>query len=107
MKNKRSVKKPFATPVAIQSKWLYIVQSFLWQHWFAIIIVILGTLVRVYDLPNRAILFPDAGRDLLVAAQAVKENTLPLLGIPSSVPRFKQGPLTIWLQMGIFRIVQR
>lgn len=80
------------------------VKKFLWQHWFAIIIVALGTWFRVFDLPNRAILFPDAGRDLLVAAQAVQDKTIPLLGIPSSVPRFKQGPLTIWLQMVIFQV---
>ncbi len=81
-----------------------IVKSFLRQHWLAILVVALGTWVRVYDLPNRAIVFPDAGRDLLVAAQAVEDKTIPLLGIPSSVPRFKQGPLTIWLQMVIFQV---
>lgn len=105
MKNKRSAQKTIKNPIVTRPNWLLVMRSFLWQHWFAIVIVILGTWVRVHDLPNRAILFPDAGRDLLVAAQAVKDNTLPLLGIPSSVPRFKQGPLTIWLQMGIFQIV--
>lgn len=86
------------------SQFLKDIHSILWQNWLAIIVVVLGTWIRVHDLPNRAILFPDAGRDLLVAAQAVHTKTVPLLGIPSSVPRFKQGPLTIWLHMTIFSL---
>lgn len=103
---KKKLKPSISTPITFSQLPLKAqIRYFIWQHWFAIIIVVLGTWIRVYDLPNRAILFPDAGRDLLVAAQAVQDKTIPLLGIPSSVPRFKQGPLTIWLQMAIFQIV--
>lgn len=81
-----------------------LIWQFLTHHWLALVLVLIGTWVRVYDLPNLAIVFPDAGRDLEVAATAVKSNTLPLQGIPSSVPRFKQGPLSIWLNMSLIHI---
>jgi len=38
---------------------------------------------------------------MLVAEDAVRQQQLPLLGISSSVPRFKQGPVTIWIEMVI------
>jgi 4-amino-4-deoxy-L-arabinose transferase-like glycosyltransferase len=67
-------------------------------------VMVLATLWRVWNIDQTAILFSDAGRDLLVAADSVKQGTLPLLGIPSSVPRFHQGPVTIWLEMAGFLV---
>jgi hypothetical protein len=74
-------------------------------HWLAICLVSLGTWLRFAHLPEQGILFSDSGRDLIVAAEAVEQHELPLLGIPSSVPRFRQGPLTIWLSMAIYSVV--
>ena len=75
----------------------------LWtQHWLAILLIAWGTWLRFDHLQTHAIIFGDSARDLLVAAESVQTRTLPLLGIPSSVPRFKQGPLTIWLNMLIY-----
>lgn len=68
-------------------------------------VVIGAAFLRSYQLKSKAILFGDAGRDLLVAQQAVESGQLPLVGIPSSVPRFHQGPLTIWLQLIIYLLV--
>jgi len=48
------------------------------------------------------IFFSDAGQDFLAASQAVEIRSIPLLGIPSSVPRFRQGPIMVWLIMIIF-----
>lgn len=81
------------------------IKAFLTQQWLAIILISLGTFLRFHHLPEKGILFGDSGHDLLVAAKAVETNTLPVLGIPSSVPRFHQGPLTIWLSMAIYTIV--
>ncbi len=74
------------------------------KHWLIICIVLLGAFLRTWKLDTHAILFSDAGRDLLAAQEAVKSGTIPLLGIPSSVPRFHQGPLTIWLHMVVYLI---
>ncbi|MEX0895410.1 MAG: glycosyltransferase family 39 protein [Patescibacteria group bacterium] len=62
-------------------------------------IVLVAAILRFWQLDSQMILFPDAGHDLLVAAQAVEERSVPLLGIPSSIPIFKQGPIAIWLMM--------
>ncbi|MFZ5376902.1 MAG: glycosyltransferase family 39 protein [Patescibacteria group bacterium] len=69
------------------------------SHWMIIIIIIIGSYLRFYKLNELAILFGDSGRDILAATSAVEEGSIPLLGIPSSVPRFRQGPLSIWLVM--------
>lgn len=75
-----------------------------WSRFFKenlvmLVVVCVATWLRVWQLDSHGILFSDAGRDLLVAHQAVEDNTFPLLGIPSSVPRFKQGPVSIWIEM--------
>ncbi|HCC84719.1 MAG TPA: hypothetical protein DEP87_03485, partial [Candidatus Pacebacteria bacterium] len=75
------------------------------QHGLAILLISLGTWLRFYQLPAKGILFGDSGHDLLLAAESVEQRQLPLLGIASSVPRFHQGPLTIWLNMVIYSLV--
>lgn len=74
-------------------------QSFIITNWMIMFIICIATWLRVWQLEDKAILFSDAGRDLRVASQSLEQKTVPLLGIPSSVPRFKQGPVTIWIEM--------
>lgn len=69
------------------------------ENLLLILIFLIAALIRTWDFPNSLILFDDAGRDLEVAEQSLENRTLPLLGIASSVPRFKQGPVTIWFEM--------
>lgn len=69
------------------------------QNWIIIGIVLVGVLLRTWQLDTKAIFFGDAARDVLVAADAVRNHDLPLLGIPSSMPQFKQGPVAIWISM--------
>lgn len=69
-----------------------------------ILIFLVATIIRTWDLSNTAIFFDDAGHDLLIAKQSLEQKTLPLLGIASSVPRFKQGPVTIWYEMVLIKI---
>ena len=68
-------------------------------HKYIIGIVIAATILRTWMLQTKAIFFGDAARDLFVARTSLLTRTLPLLGIPSSVPRFHQGPVTIWIEM--------
>lgn len=76
--------------------------EFLKEHALLVVIIFAATFLRVWQLNSHAIFFGDAARDLLVAEESVKTTSLPLLGIPSSVPRFKQGPLTIWMEMLVY-----
>lgn len=69
------------------------------QHWAILIVLVLATVLRVWQLDSQAIFFGDAGHDVLSAITALEEKKLPLLGIPSSVPRFRQGPVTVWIEM--------
>lgn len=73
--------------------------TLLQQHGAIVLVVILATFLRVWQLDTHGILFGDAAHDLLVAMDSVDQRQLPLLGIASSVPQFKQGPVAIWLAM--------
>src|SRR5690606_35991816 len=59
-------------------------------------IVALATFIRIYNLEQWMPFISDQGRDFLAAREILTDNKVPLLGIPSSVPRFKQGPLYVW-----------
>lgn len=69
------------------------------MHWLILTIVVIATWLRVWQLDTLAIFIGDAGHDIQSAITAVETKTLPLLGIESSVPRFKQGPLAVWLHI--------
>lgn len=68
------------------------------------LVVTAAAYLRLWQLDSLGILYGDAARDILVAQRAVETNTLPLVGIPSSVPTFHQGPYSIWLIMIITAI---
>ncbi len=72
------------------------------EHWPIVAIVVLATWLRTWQLTENSIFFGDAAHDLWSAKQAVEHRELPLLGIASSVPRFKQGPLTVWIEMVVY-----
>ncbi len=80
------------------------IKKFIKDNWLITLIIFSAALLRSWNLDDNGILFGDAARDLLVAKQAIISHHLPLLGIPSSIPRFHQGPLTIWLEMIIYSI---
>lgn len=75
---------------------------FLRKNWLIFLIIMSAAFLRSWQLNMQGILFSDAGRDLLVAQSAVETKQLPLVGIPSSIPRFHQGPLTIWIEMLVY-----
>lgn len=78
--------------------------KFIKDNWVITVIIFAAALIRSWDLADRGILFSDAAKDLLVAKQSVESRNIPLLGIPSSMPEFHQGPLTIWLEMIIYSV---
>jgi 4-amino-4-deoxy-L-arabinose transferase-like glycosyltransferase len=64
-----------------------------------VLIIALASWLRVWQLNTQMIFFGDAAHDMLTAHQALLDRQLPLLGIESSVPRFRQGPVAIWIIM--------
>jgi len=88
-----------------KSSWPGVCINFIQTNLLIVLIVLLASGLRLWQLDNKAIFFGDAGRDLLQAAESVRSGTVPLLGIPSSIPRFHQGPVTIWIEMLIFALV--
>ena len=74
------------------------------KNWLMMLIVLAAALLRTWQIDSQGILFGDAARDLYAAQEAIENRQLPLLGIPSSVPRFHQGPLTIWLEMFVYAL---
>ncbi|MCX6816332.1 MAG: glycosyltransferase [Candidatus Beckwithbacteria bacterium] len=67
------------------------------QNWQIILIVLLASWLRFYRLPETMTFIGDQGRDYLAAREMVQSGHWPLVGIPSSVPWLRQGPLFIWL----------
>lgn len=70
-------------------------------NFILIFIFLLATILRTWDIPNRIIFFDDAAYDIRQAQAAIENKTIPLLGIPSSLPKFRQGPVTVWANMGL------
>lgn len=75
------------------------VLEFLKEHSILVLLIVLATFLRTYQLNTHGIFFFDAGHDLLAAHQAFTDGNLPLVGITSSRPWLHQGPLSIWLEM--------
>ncbi|KKS30872.1 MAG: hypothetical protein UU93_C0029G0004 [Candidatus Amesbacteria bacterium GW2011_GWA2_42_12] len=67
----------------------------LWERWRVVILALWSLFLRVVDLQHLN-LIGDQGRDYLQALNLLHGKAFPLLGIPSSIPRFSQGPLNIW-----------
>lgn len=71
------------------------------EHWRVVTLVMWSLFLRVADLQHLN-LIGDQGRDYLQALAILKGKAFPLLGIPSSIPRFSQGPLNIWFDVMSF-----
>lgn len=74
-------------------------------HVIFTLILLLASFLRLYQLPTLMPFISDQGRDFLAAQQFLDTGQLPLLGIESSVPRFRQGPIFVWLTaLGLFLV---
>lgn len=97
--------RPTNLSVAVIRLWGVRLYQFVTQPtWIVIVALLLGSWARTWRLDELGIFFGDAARDLTVAYTALSEHRLPLLGIPSSVPEFKQGPISIWIQMLVMSV---
>lgn len=88
----------------ITNFWQNELQALFRYHALFLLIAFAGIALRVYQLDSHMIFFGDIGRDFQAAKQMIETKEIPLLGIPSSVPRFRQGPVTIWYIAGIFLV---
>ncbi|OGJ22371.1 MAG: hypothetical protein A2804_00410 [Candidatus Pacebacteria bacterium RIFCSPHIGHO2_01_FULL_46_10] len=70
--------------------WLTVTEQ--WRFFF---ILALSFFLRTYDLLHIPVI-GDVGRDYLRALSLLRLQSFDLLGIPSSIPRFAQGPFNIW-----------
>lgn len=71
------------------------------KYWAAWLLFLLALLPRVIFPVNISII-GDVRRDYGEAIKMLHGEAFPLLGIPSSVPRFSQGPLNIWFDVLAF-----
>lgn len=65
------------------------------KYWLPTFLAVLAFFLRAYSI-ERIPIIADVERDYSYARQMLLQGDIPLLGIPSSVPRFSQGPLNIW-----------
>ena len=64
----------------------------------ALAIILFAALVlRIWDFPNRYIIFGDSARDAMVAYEGAKQFQLPLVGPFSSLGAFTFGPWYFWI----------
>lgn len=74
------------------------------KHWLFFLILACAVLIRTYHIRTDTIFIGDQGRDFLAAKDILISHKLPLLGIPSSLPRFRQGPLYIYFLSIVFLV---
>lgn len=65
-------------------------------HWIFLLVFTIAVTIRFYHIQTEIIFIGDQGRDFLVSSDMIHQHSIPLLGIPSSLPRFRQGPLYIY-----------
>ncbi len=77
-------------------------ESFLKKYWFEIciaIIIFIAIVLRFYNFENRWGLAYDQTRDVLVAHEALRTHSIPLIGPFSSAEQFVYGPQWFWVLM--------
>lgn len=77
-------------------------KKYISQHWFGIsvaIILLIATVLRFSNYEERWGLAYDQARDVLVAREALKTSSLPLIGPFASAGQFVYGPQWFWVLM--------
>lgn len=79
------------------------IEIWLWmcEQWRYLCVGLFALFLRTWDLGHLT-LIGDVGRDYLEALKIIKMESLPIMGIPSSIPRFLQGPLNVWFSAASF-----
>lgn len=83
----------------------FCINTFLWlnDEWRTILLWCIALLPRIVN-PNSLVIIDDVRRDYSEATKIIFHQSFPLLGIPSSVPRFSQGPFNVWFDALAFMI---
>ncbi|MDP3940890.1 MAG: glycosyltransferase family 39 protein [bacterium] len=79
-----------------------VLRSFFRKHWYEIslfAILLLSVALRFYDFSNRFGLAYDQARDVIVAREALRAFTIPMIGPFASAGPFVYGPQWYWLLM--------
>lgn len=94
------MRKHFGFPVwTLLSLWFTLT-----EHWRLSAVLLVSAVLRTYEISRYIPFFGDMGRDYRKALEFLNGQAFPLLGIPSSVPRFVQGPFNIWFDALSFAI---
>lgn len=72
-------------------------------EWRALLLFVVALVPRIQNFTQFPII-DDVRRDYTQAMLLATGKSFPLLGIPSSVPRFSQGPLNVWFDAIVFRL---
>lgn len=80
------------------SAWLWIT-----DEWRLVALFIIASIPRLMRLDTVPII-DDVRRDYSQAITMIEGKSIPLLGIPSSVPRFSQGPFNVWFDALAFTL---
>ncbi len=73
------------------------------EKWRYVGVGVLAFFLRIWDIQHIQFI-GDLGRDYLEATRIVELKSLPIMGIPSSIPRFMQGPFNIWFDAVSFAL---
>src|SRR3989344_3123451 len=78
-------------------------KSPVWSKLVFLAILSVAAFLRFYKLEIRMVFIGDQGRDFLAAKEMIVTGQVPLLGIASSISRFRQGPVNVWLTAWVFK----
>lgn len=65
------------------------------ERWRYVVVGFLALFLRVWNIQHIQFI-GDVGRDYLEAVNILRMKAFPIMGIPSSIPRFLQGPFNVW-----------
>ncbi len=69
------------------------------------LVVIIGVVLRFWDLPNRVVVYADSARDAIFAKEALLEGKIPVIGPFSSCGPFVFGPIYFWYLMAAYLVM--
>lgn len=73
------------------------------ERWRYVVVGFLALFLRVWNIQHIQFI-GDVGRDYLEAVNMLHMKTFPVMGIPSSIPRFLQGPFNVWFDAVSFAL---
>lgn len=88
------MKKHFGYTKAIFSE--FVLRFMTTSNLFILLLFIISLLINIYRQNELMLFIGDAARDFIAARDMILTHSIPLVGIPSSVPWLHQGPLSVY-----------